>query len=953
MASVVRIKRSAVAGKRPTTSNIETGELALNLTDGRLYSSDGSVIFEIGSNPGTLTVGDGTFSIANGAITFPESDGTSGQVLSTDGSGTISWSDAGSGGGTFTFSSTAPSSPSAGDVWVDSDDGIKYTYITDGDTSQWVELETSSNYETGANYVSNTDFQSFVANTNSAISASGGSVTVYSSIDSLPLSGNDAGDQAFVSENNRLYLWTGDGWYNIALVNTSPSIQANSYSSSYTLSTEGANTTVTLIASDPEGVPITWTYANSGLGSIATISQSNNVFTITPTSNTELGGTFSVTFKASDGVNLASATSEFTLNFVTSVENSNYTTALITSVGSNNGTNGSITDGSTNSHTITVSGQTSAQTFSPYRQGGYSYYFDGSGDYLNTTISAIGTDDFTFECWANFEALGANRVLFSMGGYSPSLYYRHASTEMAVYHGNAFYLSGFTPEINTWYHFAFTREGTTSRLFVNGTQYGGSSYSTNITETTARIGYDGIDYMKGWISDARIVVGTAVYTSDFTPPTERLEAITNTELLTCHLPYIKDGSSNDYSITLTGDVSAKPFAPYDYYEYDAATHGGSIFFDGSYDYHDQQISAIGTSDFTLEFWAYHTVDQTGEDGIFSLAGAYGAGSAHVAGLFFGRFHNAYCAMAGSAASTDVVNTYSDGDIPIGSWYHIAICRSSGTTTLYYNGTAIRTVSDSVNYTNTYLRIGSYYSTNTGLQGYVSDFRIVIGTAVYTADFTPPTEPLTAISGTELLISGTDASIIDKSQSTQITLSGDTKSSTTQTKYGSSSIYFDGTGDYIRDDAALEGITSSTPFTIEAWVYPTSNLGGTGTDSMDFIGINTLASGSNTLTLGNRIVRKNSTTYDSTDLSLDQWHHIAYVYDGSNSKYYINGSLDITISGTVDNLEDCSLLIGAEADAANAGSLGNYFNGYLEDVRITKGLARYTSNFTPPTAALEG
>jgi len=96
MASVVKIKRTAVAGKAPTTSNITTGELALNLSDGRLYSSDGSVVFEIGANTHSMTVGSGTFSIANGAITFPSADGTSGQSLVTDGSGNLSW---GSGSG--------------------------------------------------------------------------------------------------------------------------------------------------------------------------------------------------------------------------------------------------------------------------------------------------------------------------------------------------------------------------------------------------------------------------------------------------------------------------------------------------------------------------------------------------------------------------------------------------------------------------------------------------------------------------------------------------------------------------------------------------------------------------------------------------------------------------------------------------------------------------------------
>ena len=90
MASVVKIKRSSVQGKAPTTGNLETGELALNLRDQKLFSSNGSVVFEIGSNTtsshiGTLTVGNSS------PYTFPTSDGSENFVLKTDGSGTLSF----------------------------------------------------------------------------------------------------------------------------------------------------------------------------------------------------------------------------------------------------------------------------------------------------------------------------------------------------------------------------------------------------------------------------------------------------------------------------------------------------------------------------------------------------------------------------------------------------------------------------------------------------------------------------------------------------------------------------------------------------------------------------------------------------------------------------------------------------------------------------------------------
>jgi len=93
MASLIKIKRSAVAGKRPTTSNIENGELALNTADGRLFSSDGSLVFEIGANVHSLSVGTGGITIGNNAFTLPITDGNYGEILQTDGSGNVTWGD--------------------------------------------------------------------------------------------------------------------------------------------------------------------------------------------------------------------------------------------------------------------------------------------------------------------------------------------------------------------------------------------------------------------------------------------------------------------------------------------------------------------------------------------------------------------------------------------------------------------------------------------------------------------------------------------------------------------------------------------------------------------------------------------------------------------------------------------------------------------------------------------
>ena len=106
---------------------------------------------------------------------------------------------------------------------------------------------------------------------------------------------------------------------------------------------------------------------------------------------------------------------------------------------------------------------------------------------------------------------------------------------------------------------------------------------------------------------------------------------------------------------------------------------------------------------------------------------------------------------------------------------------------------------------------------------MAEVRIVKGTAVYTSNFTPPTAPLTAITNTKLLVQSTDAGIIDKSQTADVVLlGGDAKSSTTQYKYLTSSMYFDGTGDYLA--AEVDGKFFTNPWTIEMWIWAPNYTG---------------------------------------------------------------------------------------------------------------------------------
>jgi hypothetical protein len=119
MSSTIRIKRSSVSGKTPNTSILSTGEIALNFADKRIFTSNGTSILEIGTNPSSLSI--------NGQYQLPTFDGANNQILSTDGNGQVR------------FVSLETATPGAGydnstvTEFPDGDYGIDEDYIGDPD----------------------------------------------------------------------------------------------------------------------------------------------------------------------------------------------------------------------------------------------------------------------------------------------------------------------------------------------------------------------------------------------------------------------------------------------------------------------------------------------------------------------------------------------------------------------------------------------------------------------------------------------------------------------------------------------------------------------------------------------------------------------------------------------------------------------------------------------------
>lgn len=180
----------------------------------------------------------------------------------------------------------------------------------------------------------------------------------------------------------------------------------------------------------------------------------------------------------------------------------------------------------------------------------------------------------------------------------------------------------------------------------------------------------------------------------------------------------------------------------------------------------------------------------------------------------------------------------------------------------------------------------------------------------------------------------------------ITPIGNTKISETQSKWGLGSGFFDGNGDYFSIANHTDFVFNTGDFTIEFWIYPLSSQAA-------FPGLINKGAGISSATAWEWFMRENLThtfrhgggsTYDlnSGALSANAWTHLAVTKNSGVMKLYVNGIVSATITVNF-NYSDTSALRIARAT--------NDFNGYLQDLRISKGVARYTANFTPPSRLL--
>ena len=303
----------------------------------------------------------GTYNDASVDAHLNRSSASTNQVLAWNGSdyAWVAQSGGGGGGASVTTSDAAPSSPSAGDLWYNTNAGGLFVYYTDANSSQWVEVvgRTGATGPAGGATVSVSDaapsspaagqlwwnssvnklyiyytdanssqwVQATTPGATGAAGAAGTSASIarYANVAGFPGSPT-AADLAYANDTNTVYVYNGTAWEVVASGNDeSPVITTEPPTAVQNLNTDGSTSTVTMVAQDPEGFDITYGIAYktannarpAQLSADTTINQSTGVFTFTPTTNSSNAGSFRARLSASDGARITTRFVDFSIAF--------------------------------------------------------------------------------------------------------------------------------------------------------------------------------------------------------------------------------------------------------------------------------------------------------------------------------------------------------------------------------------------------------------------------------------------------------------------------------------------------------------------------------------------------------------------------------------------------------------------------------------------------------------
>lgn len=643
------------------------------------------------------------------------------------------------------------------------------------------------------------------------------------------------------------------------------------------------------------------------------------------------------------------------------------------------------------------------------RFGDTSLFLDGSGDWLNLPRAIFGPSgdididfDFTLEMWVYPTATNYTntfQMLFSTTdfnaasgqGWAIQLNRTGGNTVLRIIgrRNNTVVLgptagSTAVPQ-DQWSHVAVVRKGASWKVYLDGVEEISATESANVifdSITTARIGREGgisdsANEFSGYIDDFRLTKRFARYEYDFGTPTAAFPTTRGDGQFALNT-LVTDFEGSDGSATATD---------YSDYAHTLSFNGGASIASAQAKHGSTSLSIPGGSSFlqitspdadlvewyeretTIEAWIRPT----------SLTGwSYGGGTqqptmignANPAGTTnywsFGPrtdgslsfyYFNGSGQQVNSAASLIVSNV----------WQHIAAVIRDGNIYLYLDGQQVATAAISgtpQSLTTTGLTIGRIDSTS--LNGYIDDLR-VSRCARYEDAFSPPGDAV-AVSGVSdpdfadcnllLMGDGPDGSaggIVDSSPvGRTFTTGGSVQGSELRQKYGSGSILFDASGDYLRVNGTPPPVNVTDELTIEGWVWSSDTtqnkpIWSSRTQSGTLNGV--LVYWTDTINrlhvLGYRSGAEVIGFVETTqpEIPRNQWVHVAVTRDaGGTWRAFVNGRLGASSTESLNVTGVSTNYVGIDA---RIGLSGTSFFGHMDNMRFYRGVCKYTSNFYPP------
>jgi hypothetical protein len=585
----------------------------------------------------------------------------------------------------------------------------------------------------------------------------------------------------------------------------------------------------------------------------------------------------------------------------------------------------------------------------------------------STDFSYAGSNAYTIEFWLFLQEAGATEVYFLGQRSGTGKYFRITTAETMFFRSDgAAELSFGTIAKDVWSHIALTCDGTTVKSFVNGLQINSAAASSFTDTTTTAFSIFSASSiwttagLVGYLDDLRITKGVARYTGNFNIPTaafpDALETVWDPAdprtVLSLHADDVVVEDASCYqpkTVTLSGtlgniaevtDVESK-FGGKSFYvpNSGSSTTAGIIVT-------DHMDLDFGTGDFTIEMWAYRTANTY-----------YGT-------LFYGTYGGEFSLIVAPTTGLVVLNYRSSGGaqtniatgvvFPLTTWQQVVVQRRGTNFEFYLNGVLGNTTAITGGASSTVNSTGDFYLGRTNASsaltwaGYIDEVRVTKGVArianpnLPTEAF-PDSAPDDPYWANVVLMLPMAVDFSDSSETTKtVTPTGDAQITATSPKFGTGSGLFDGTGDLLSVTHTSELTLGTSDFTFEAWIRLSEInrwhgiIGnGTGAGAIDFVVATTpdnfLRVYANSGTLNLNAV---------TALVVDTWYHVALVRSGNVFTIFLNGVIESTATVTVTLSATSAWKIAGDYTSTP-------LKGQMAYARVTKGVARYPTSFTPP------